>query len=239
MVDIEVDPFGRHDVIDETTDETFSLIPTGGNIDDHNVDTTKHETSFGGTETNLRKRVLKTQVEGLYEELSHRLQQNPEKMHTDLFEITDGELYYRDNSNPLTINGRLRPIGNIADILGKKGLPNLGFDIPKNKLSARQATMLNKIEEELLSTSKMTKASDVELENLTDMVTTNVEEMIHMERNTQTDDLFKYPLRELLGLDKEPKNIRGSLASEVAKKVQLEQHIEKEKGKLEEMTQYT
>ena len=29
MVDIEVDPFGRHDVIDETTDETFSLIPTG------------------------------------------------------------------------------------------------------------------------------------------------------------------------------------------------------------------
>ena len=160
-------------------------------------------------------------------------------MHTDLFEITDGELYYRDNSNPLTINGRLRPIGNIADILGKKGLRNLGFDIPKNKLSARQATMLNKIEEELLSTSKMTKASDVELENLTDMVTTNVEEMIHMERNTQTDDLFKYPLRELLGLDKEPKNIRGSLASEVAKKVQLEQHIEKEKGKLEEMTQYT
>ena len=57
------------------------------------------------------------------------------------------------------------------------------------------------------------------------MVTTNVEEMIHMERDTQTVDLFKYPLRELLGLDKELKNIRGSLASEVAKKVQLDQHI--------------
>ena len=54
--------------------------------------------------------------------------------------------------------------------------------------------MLNKIEEELPSTSKITKASDVELENLTDMVTTNVEEMIHMGRDTQTDDLFKYPL---------------------------------------------
>ena len=87
--------------------------------------------------------------------------------------------------------------------------------------------------------SKITKASDVELENLTYMVTTNVEERIHMERDTQTDDLFKYPLRELLGLDKKLKNIRGSLASEVAKKVQLEQHIEQEKGKLEEMTQYT
>ena len=89
-------------------------------------------------------------------------------------------------------------------------------------MSARQATMLNKIEEELPSTSKIIKASDVELENLTDMVTTNVEEMIHMERDTQTDDLFKYPLRELLGLDKELKNIQGSLASEAAKKVQLE-----------------
>ena len=92
-------------------------------------------------------------------------------------------------------------------------------------MSARQATMLNKIEEELSSASKITKASDVELENLTDMVTTNVEEMIHMGRDTQTDDLFKYPLRELLGLDKKLKNIRGSLASEVAKKVKLEQHI--------------
>ena len=29
MADIEVDTFIGHDVIDETTDETFSLIPTG------------------------------------------------------------------------------------------------------------------------------------------------------------------------------------------------------------------
>ena len=72
--------------------------------------------------------------------------------------------------------------------------------------------MLNKIEEELPSTSKIIKASDVELENLTDMVTTNVEEMNHMERDTQTDDLFKYPLRELLGLEQELKNFRGLLA---------------------------
>ena len=105
--------------------------------------------------------------------------------------------------------------------MAEKGLHNLGFDISKNKLSAQQATMLNKIEEELPSTCKIT-ASDVEFKNLTDMLTTNVQEMIHMERDTQTDDLFKYPLRELLGLDKELKNIQGSLASEAAKKVQLE-----------------
>ena len=120
MADTEVDLFGGHEVIDETTDEAFPLIPTGGDVDDYNVDTTKHETSFGGTETRLRNRFLKTQVKDLYEELSHRLQQNPEIMHTDLFEISDGELYYRDNSKPLTINGRLTPIGSMADILGKK-----------------------------------------------------------------------------------------------------------------------
>ena len=55
---------------------------------------------------------------------------------------------------------------------------------------------------------------------------------------TQTDDLFKYPSRELLGLDKQHRNIRGSLKVEVAKKVQLEEHIKKKKRKLEEFREY-
>ena len=59
MADIKLGPFGGHDMIDETTDETFPLITIGGDIDDHNVDTTKHETSFGGAETSLRTNSLK------------------------------------------------------------------------------------------------------------------------------------------------------------------------------------
>ena len=55
---------------------------------------------------------------------------------------------------------------------------------------------------------------------------------------SQTDDLFKYPLRELLGLDKQLRSIRGLLKVEVAKKVQLEEHIKKEKCKLEEFREY-
>ena len=43
MADIEVDPFGGH-VIDETTDKTFPLIPTGADIDDYNVDTPSRHT---------------------------------------------------------------------------------------------------------------------------------------------------------------------------------------------------
>ena len=52
---------------------------------------------------------------------------------------------------------------------------------------------------------------------------------------SETDDLFEYPLRELLGLDKQ---LRGSLKVEVAKKVQLEEHIKKEEHKLEEFREY-
>ena len=51
----------------------------------------------------------------------------------------------------------------------------------------------------------------------------------------QTDDLVEHPLRELLGLDKELRSIRGSLNVEIAKEIQLEQHIEREKSKLAEI----
>ena len=52
------------------------------------------------------------------------------------------------------------------------------------------------------------------------------------------DDLFKHLLRELLGLDKQLRSIRGSLKVEVVKKVQLEEHIKKEHHKLKEFQEY-
>ena len=45
-------------------------------------------------------------------------------------------------------------------------------------------------------------------------------------------------MRELLGLDKHLRTIRGSLKVEVAKKVELEEHITKERRKLEEFREY-
>ena len=54
------------------------------------------------------------------------------------------------------------------------------------------------------------------------------------DQQSQMDDLFEHPLRELLGLDKQLRSIRGLLKVEVAKKVQLEEHIKKEHCKLEE-----
>ena len=45
-------------------------------------------------------------------------------------------------------------------------------------------------------------------------------------------------MRELLGLDKQLRSVRGSLKVEVVKKVQLEEHIAKEHRKLEEFQEY-
>ena len=54
----------------------------------------------------------------------------------------------------------MKSVGMLEDILGKGGLRNLGFDIPRGKLTARQAVMLNKAQEELPSESDITGADD-------------------------------------------------------------------------------
>ena len=128
---------------------------------------------------------------------------------------------------------KLKSIGMIAGILGKNRLRHLSFDIPRGKLTARQAVMLNKAQEELPSESDIAKADDTELQ----AIAKNTEDLIsHIQ--TQTDDLFEHPLRELLGLDAQLRSIRGSLKVEVAKKVQLEERIAKEHRKLEEFRDY-
>ena len=138
---------------------------------------------------------------------------------------------------PLTNRvGKLRSVGVIAEILGKNRLRDLGFDIPKGKLTAQQAALLNTAEEELPSTSDITKVDDIELQEITENASKSMEDLISQMRHdqSQTDELFEYPLCELLGLDKQLRSIRSLLKVEVTKKVQLEENIKKEKCKLEE-----
>ena len=173
----------------------------------------------------------------MYKKLSDNIDETPEAFHSDYFKLGDGELYYRGKRKPLTYGeGKLKSVGEIAEILGKNGLRNLGFDIPRGKVTAREAVMLNKVKEELPSTSDITKADDIELQEIMEKASKNTEDLISQMKNdqSQTADLFEYPLPELLGLDKQLRSIRGSLKMEVAKKVQLEEHIKKEKCKLEE-----
>ena len=125
---------------------------------------------------------------------------------------------------------QLKPTETIADKLSKKRLCDLGFDIPTGKVTARQAVMLNRVEEELLSVSDVAKADDIELQEITKNATKSTEDLITQFKGQET-----LPMHELLGLDNQLRSIRGSLNVEVAKKVQLEESIKKEKRKLEEL----
>ena len=127
---------------------------------------------------------------------------------------------------PLTTEGMLKSVGMLADILGKNRLRRLGFNIPVGKLTARQAVMLNKAAEELPSESDITKADDIELQEIVEKASDILAQIKDVQ--TDTGDLFEHPLRELL----------GSLKVEVAKKVELEEHIAKERRKLEKFREY-
>ena len=109
----------------------------------------------------------------------------------------------------------------LVDILGEGGLCSLGFDIAVGKLTARQALMLNKTQEELPSESDITGADDIEPQEIAEKATKSMEDLIsHLnDQQSQTDDLLEYPLRELLGLDKQLRSIRGSLKVEVARRL--------------------
>ena len=153
----------------------------------------------------------------------------------DLFELgEDGILYY--NEKPLTNrNGELKTIGEIAKALGIKGLREMGFNISKTNLKPRFVLDLLEKQAKLPSSSDIAKADAIELEEI---AKSKEDSIFKINNQSQTDDLFEHPLRELLCLDKQLRSIPGSLKVEVAKKVQLEEHVKKERRKLEEFRNY-
>ena len=179
--------------------------------------------------------MLKNRVEGLCKKLSQKWARTSGVFHYDLFELRDGQLYFRDKSKPLTTrDGKLRTTKQIKKILGYGGCHDLDFNIPKG-VTAKQAIMLNKVEEEIPSVSDVDKAGAIELQE----IAKSLEDLIfQIDIQKDTDDLFEHPLRELPGLDTQFRSIGGSLKVEVAKKVQLEECIKKEHRKLEEFREY-
>ena len=87
--------------------------------------------------------------------------------------------------------------------------------------------MLSKAAEELPSESDITGTDDIELQEIAEKALGIISQIKDVQTNTE--DLFEHLLRELLGLDKQLRSIRGSLKVEVAKMVELEEHITKER----------
>ena len=139
---------------------------------------------------------MKDYVKDLYKKISENIGETPEEFHYDYFKLEDGELYYRSKRKPLTTKGKLKSVGMLSDILGKGGLRNLGFDIPRGKVTARQAVMLNKVKEELPSASEVDKADDIKLQEIAENASKSMEDLIFQIKDvqTETDDLFEHPL---------------------------------------------
>ena len=235
MADVDIDPFGEHDRTESRPNETGENIPftpVGGST--WEPDRGEQETSFRGE--SQRTKLMKDYVRDLYKKLSENVSETPEEFHYDYFKLEDGELYYRGKRKPLTTKGVLKSVGMLADILDKGGLRNLGFGIPRGKVTARQAVMLNEAAEELPSETDITGADDIELQEISEKASGIISQIKDVQ--TDTDDLFKHPLHELLGLDKQLRSIRGSLKVEVSKKAELGECITKECHKLEEFREY-
>ena len=139
---------------------------------------------------------MKDYVKDLYKKLSENIGETPEPFHYDYFKLKCEELYYIGSRKPLMTEGKLKSVGMIADILGKNILRRLGFNIPVGKITARQAVMLNKAAEELPSESDITRADDIELQEIAEKATKRTEDLIsHLnDQQSQTDDLLEYPL---------------------------------------------
>ena len=152
--------------------------------------------------------------------MSENIFETPELFHYDYFKLEDGELYYRGSRKPLTTEGKLKSVIMIADILGKNRFRRLGFNIPVGKVTAWQAVMLNKAAEKLPSESDITKADDIELQEIAEKTSGIISQIKDVQ--TDTEDLFEHlPLRKLLGLGKQLRSIRGSLNVQVAKRLSL------------------
>ena len=99
-----------------------------------------------------------------------------------------------------TKDGMLRSTSEIANILGKNRTRKLGFQIPKGKVTAQQAVMLNGVEEELPSTSDVANADDIELQDIMENASRSTENLIAQLEGESSEDLA---IHELLGLDKQ------------------------------------
>ena len=238
MADIDIDPFGEHESRpEEPTDEHIPLDPVTPGRSTWEPER-EREMSFGSPEVPLsRGEILHKEylVGEIYKLLGNKTYQRLE-LNLRLFEIDkDGRLYYKEK--PLmNRNGELKTIGVTADTLGIRGLREMGYNIAKTNLKPRFVLDLLEKQANLPSSSEIAKADDIELEEIAEKASDIISQIKDVQ--TDTDDLFEHPLRELLGFDKQLRSIRGSLKVEVAKKVQLEEHIAEERRKLEEFREY-
>ena len=161
---------------------------------------------------------------------------------------TDGTLSYKYKKTVIYLGNIDKGLKSLTEMskLGVNRLRTMGFtnityeDIqpyrPKYKVARDEARILNEKLNERSKTLESSSTTDVEAIELMEMTSKDIdglEQETSFIEPTERDKLL--PLRELQGLDKQIRTIKGSLKVAIAKRVELEDRIKHEEDKLNEI----
>ena len=161
---------------------------------------------------------------------------------------TDGTLSYKYKRTVIYLGNIDKGLKSLTEIskLGVNRLRTMGFtnityeDIqpyqPKFQNAREEARKLNEKLNEKSKTLESSSTTDVEAIELMEMTSKDIdglEQETSFIEPTERDKLL--PLRELQGLDKQIRTIKGSLKVAIAKRVELEDRIKHEEDKLNEI----
>ena len=106
MADVDIDPFGECESRpEEPTNEYIPLTPVGGGSTWE--PTYEQETSFGGKSFEILKyEALESFVKSLYRRISGSNDELLGTINFHIFDLRNGQLYYKDNVNPLTTKNK-------------------------------------------------------------------------------------------------------------------------------------
>ena len=177
MADVDIDPFEEHESRPE--DEHIPLDTVTPRESATWEPECKEGTSFGGKSLEtLKYEALESFVKSLYKKLSGSNDEPLGMINYHNFDLRNGQLYYKDNVNPLaTIKQVLRDFGVLVDRLGKDGLRDLGFDVPVGKVTAHQFMASYRARSQLPSTSDTTRADDIELQEFTEKASRSIKNL--------------------------------------------------------------
>ena len=140
-------------------------------------------------------------VKSFYKRLSGSDDEPPGMINFHNFGLRNGQLYCKENVNPLTTKKQvLRVVGVLAERLGKEGLSYLGFDVLVRKTTARQFMASYRVGSQLPSTSDITGTDDIELQKIAEKASRSIENLNQQVQEKPTKDL---PMHKLLGLEKQ------------------------------------
>ena len=161
---------------------------------------------------------------------------------------TDGTLSYKYKKTVIYLGNINKGLKSLTEMskLGVNRLRTMGFtnityeDIrpyqPRYKNAREEARKLNEKLNERSKTLESSYTTDVEAIELMDMTSKDIdglEQETAFIEPSERDKLL--PLRELQGLDKQIRTIKGSLKVAIAKRVDLEDRIKHEENKLNEI----